>query len=576
MKTLTFIAGIAAVVAAAAGASEYKWITTTVDNSHNVGQMPSLALDKAGRPHISYYNRGAHKLNYAYYDGARWRISIVDPNGNNGQYTSLALDAAAHRHVAYCYFPTWEITVLKYAYYDGATWRITTVDDNGNVGAHASLAVDAKRHPHIAYMESISTRQSNLRYAYFDGTAWHKTVVDNQGKVGYSNSIALDSKGNPHIAYCENDPYGVTAAKYAYYDGSRWHVAYVDKQNDCVHGTSLALDSADRPHISYQQDIALCLKYAYYDGARWRITVVDNDNVHGNTSITLDAGDHPHIAYNKIKFQPPPSEAALKYAYYDGSSWRKAVVERAGEKIYLGGWNSIALDSRGRPHIAYDQEIQLEDTNLKYAYATSLPAVELDYFTANPRGGEALVLSWSYRATAGEQVRGFNLYRREAAAAPKVPEDEVLSIPGGVAEGSWTKLNEATITGRNPYSFVDAGVAPGLLYEYKLEAVVVEGTETLGTAAGSLSVPRAFALRAAKPNPCSAEAVIGFDLSAGTDVDLSVYDLSGRKVATLAAGWLAPGAHERGCDVSALAPGVYVYRLTAGEWAGAKKMVVVR
>ena len=68
--------------------------------------------------------------------------------------------------------------------------------------------------------------------------------------------------------------------------------------------------------------------------------------------------------------------------------------------------------------------------------------------------------------------------------------------------------------------------------------------------------------------------MIAFELRDRADVDLSVYDLSGRKVATVAAGWLPPGGHER--EVSALAPGVYVYRLKAGDWAGAKRMVVVK
>jgi hypothetical protein len=385
----------------------------------------------------------------------------------------------------------------------------------------------------------------------------------------------MDSRGNPHIAYCDNDPYGFMAAKYAYYDGSSWHVAFVDKQDHAVHGTSLALDSADRPHISYTHD--KCLKYAYYDGSRWRFTVIDNDEVfHGSTSITLDAEDHPHIAYSRKKFQPPPEETAIKYAYYDGSRWRKHLVEYAGKDITLGGWNSIALSSRGRPRIAYNKVVMFGEEALKYAYATSLPAVELDYFTANPRGGDALALRWSYRATAGEGVLGFDLYRREADAAPTVPEDEILGTPEDAAEACWTRLNEAPITGRNPYSFVDADVDPGVFYEYKLEAVLAEGPEILGTAAGTVAGACAFALHAARPNPSYGSAVIAFELSAGADVDLSVYDLSGRKVATVAAGWMPPGAHERECDVSALAPGVYVYRLTAGDWTGAKKMVVVR
>jgi hypothetical protein len=58
-------------------------------------------------------------------------------------------------------------------------------------------------------------------------------------------------------------------------------------------------------------------------------------------------------------------------------------------------------------------------------------------------------------------------------------------------------------------------------------------------------------------------------------VTLAVYDAAGRKVATMA-GDGAAGEHEVVLDATALAPGVYVYRLTAGEFTASKRMVVAR
>ena len=54
---------------------------------------------------------------------------------------------------------------------------------------------------------------------------------------------------------------------------------------------------------------------------------------------------------------------------------------------------------------------------------------------------------------------------------------------------------------------------------------------------------------------------------------LTLYDLSGRKVTTLVNETLPAGTHER--PVAGLAPGVYVYRLLAGEFSASKKMVIV-
>jgi hypothetical protein len=55
-------------------------------------------------------------------------------------------------------------------------------------------------------------------------------------------------------------------------------------------------------------------------------------------------------------------------------------------------------------------------------------------------------------------------------------------------------------------------------------------------------------------------------------VTLTIYDLSGREIKTLVNETLPAGAYEQ--PVSGLAPGVYVYRLSAGSFTAAKKMVV--
>jgi hypothetical protein len=584
MKGLGCYICVAVIVAvAAAGASEYKWITTTVDDEGDVGMFCSLALDPGGHPHIAYYDVTFDPihwyLKYAYYDGNKWRVTIADPEKYSGSDCDLAVDADGHPHISYCqgYYPDPDRRDLKYAYHDGSRWHITAVDQSGSAGSHTSIALDAQGRPHIAYKDTPDLKPGKLKYAYFDGSRWRKTAVDEGNGVGYNTSIAVDSKGLIHISYREGS-LGGRDLKYAYYNGSSWQIVRVDTEGNTGRHTSIAVDSADRPHISYIDASNDVLRYAYHDGSRWRRETVDDDGEIGqDTSIALDASDRPHISYYEPIYGTKYLRGHLKYAYHDGARWRIKFVKKGGERESIGFNKSIALNSKGRPRIAYLYRYSAEsftEYSLKYTYATSLPAVELDYFTANPRGGEALVLRWSYRATAGERVLGFDLYRREADAAPTVPEDEILGMPEGAAEGCWTKLNEAPITGRNPYSFVDAGVEPGVFYEYKLEAVLEEGPEMLGATAGVVAAARAFALHAARPNPSYGSAVIAFELTERADVELTVFDIAGRKVATLAAGWLPPGAHER--EVSALAPGVYVYHLAAGEWSAAKKMVVVK
>jgi flagellar hook assembly protein FlgD len=74
---------------------------------------------------------------------------------------------------------------------------------------------------------------------------------------------------------------------------------------------------------------------------------------------------------------------------------------------------------------------------------------------------------------------------------------------------------------------------------------------------------------------------VQFVLARAVDVDLSVMDAIGRRVATLVAGPLAEGAHTvtwdgRGRDGRPAAAGVYVVRLEVGGEVLARTLAVVR
>jgi endonuclease I len=88
-------------------------------------------------------------------------------------------------------------------------------------------------------------------------------------------------------------------------------------------------------------------------------------------------------------------------------------------------------------------------------------------------------------------------------------------------------------------------------------------------------------LRQNVPNPFNPSTVIRYELSAAAAVELQVYDLAGRLVRTLYAGQETAGAHEcmwQGRDDRghAVAAGVYVYRLRAGDEVETRRMVLAK
>jgi hypothetical protein len=87
-------------------------------------------------------------------------------------------------------------------------------------------------------------------------------------------------------------------------------------------------------------------------------------------------------------------------------------------------------------------------------------------------------------------------------------------------------------------------------------------------------------LRANAPNPFAEATTIPYQLAEERDVQIRVYDVLGRRVATLVDGRREAGLHhltwrpERGR--TALASGVYFCRMRAGDYRATRKLVVVR
>ena len=90
------------------------------------------------------------------------------------------------------------------------------------------------------------------------------------------------------------------------------------------------------------------------------------------------------------------------------------------------------------------------------------------------------------------------------------------------------------------------------------------------------AVPGQFVLRQNYPNPFNPGTNITFDLPAPGRVQLTVFDLLGRKIAELANGNLNAGHHEFYFDAAKLSSGVYIYRLSYADRVVSKRMMFLK
>jgi cyanophycinase len=97
-----------------------------------------------------------------------------------------------------------------------------------------------------------------------------------------------------------------------------------------------------------------------------------------------------------------------------------------------------------------------------------------------------------------------------------------------------------------------------------------------GVPGQGLGLPRGFELEQNYPNPFNPSTTIRYTVPGESFVSISLYDLSGRLVASLVRGRHSAGSYSIKIDASGLTSGVYVYAMRAGEFRQSKKCLLLQ
>ena len=91
------------------------------------------------------------------------------------------------------------------------------------------------------------------------------------------------------------------------------------------------------------------------------------------------------------------------------------------------------------------------------------------------------------------------------------------------------------------------------------------------------SIPGKFALAQNYPNPFNPVTTIRYQIPFANSVDLSIYNILGKKVDTLVNGKLNAGFREVQWDASKFASGVYIYRIETGKgFVHSRKLILLK
>jgi len=223
---------------------------------------------------------------------------------------------------------------------------------------------------------------------------------------------------------------------------------------------------------------------------------------------------------------------------------------------------AFAVISRNNA-LAAAQKVNLAELkNNGEAYESKL--IRVDSLLINRAGDFGFVVNKTYQITDGSD--------KTNAVALRTPAGTDTQV-GGYPIPNY--FNFEGVLGQ----FSSADPATG----YQLQPVLITDIDSLKTAVAEYEngVPAAFALQGNYPNPFNPSTVIRYDLPRPVFVRLAIYDVLGKKIRTLAEGMETAGykqAQWNGKDEAGMrvASGVYLYRLTAADFAATRALLLMK
>lgn len=200
-----------------------------------------------------------------------------------------------------------------------------------------------------------------------------------------------------------------------------------------------------------------------------------------------------------------------------------------------------------------------------------------------PSGFKAVALntsggvSWSFNAPTN------GIYRIQAFyQAPNGTQSVEVSVDGQVVLPAFVLEGEAgDAGGRNLLSDgfqMSAGVHEVSVSGSDIILDFVQLIREVSTSVWTVNdqLPGEFALHQNYPNPFNPNTTIRFALAKASDVQLTIYNVLGQKVATLVDGRMNPGIYAVQFEASQFASGVYFYRIDAGDFVTQRRMLLLK
>jgi DNA-binding beta-propeller fold protein YncE/lysophospholipase L1-like esterase len=228
--------------------------------------------------------------------------------------------------------------------------------------------------------------------------------------------------------------------------------------------------------------------------------------------------------------------------------------------------NNITYGLTYKPHAII---VNLPSNDAAYGYALSEQLANYDTILSKVPASVPVWISTT-------QPRNLDATGRAALIAMK---DTTVARYKNRALDFWTGLANADGTVSSTYNVGDGIHINNAGHKLLFDRVIAAGVWNRVLAVEQQPVaqlPTEYRLEQNYPNPFNPSTTIRFALPQQSTVRLTVYNMLGQEVMTLANGTMAAGVHTMMFDARSIASGMYIYRIIAGNFVMTKTMMLIK
>ena len=462
--------------------------------------------------------------------------------------------------------------------------------DSVVAGIHLETSVllyDSLSNPNIFLARSNDADQIIERYHKNSENQWQSDTIIHfnsyGGKFIYEMSAASGPDHSFHLLILKTrsniDSYDFMDAWLGSYlfhvtnENGSWEMEVVNHYNmaftydmyaKCSGRQDIAVDNQGYVHAIFSEQInggsyPSRLLYANNKSGAWQIEAALNydtgtrDDAGWYPSLSLDTCGTPYIACAYIDRVPTGSATYCKLLLLDRkgeNDWQSEVIAEFDDgyfggdgRDYTGALNHLFFDRNNTAHIIF--------SDIASTHYPTTQALSVGNIRYGVRENETWNISTIYRQPLPTDFfHATEMYGMCLTLSENMDSIRVIG-------------QELEITGE---------------YQYSCRLLDIPWTDIsvdVGEETGSI-IPDQYCLYQNYPNPFNPVTHIEFSLPRRSHVKLSVYDILGRKVASLIDKSLEAGFYMIDWNAESLASGIYFYRLITDQFTQTKKMSLIK